>query len=305
MDGALALAQVIRLANDMDLRIWRPRGWNCVPRRSCGNAPARFPIWTCWCWDGEPSPHQKWNWRTWQRRRDWCGRTRRCSRQGSSCYGGEAWISRGTGHVVTNVCAALELARQAHDEDLIRDIFAIVDEDSSARGVVWNTRHGQGVPDDLLPQVMEKERKAEAYPKNEADIHCFVVADTNAERQGWFEGDEEDWVTDEEEEEDEEEFDSDQPSLFDLGGPPDRMTPEMISQLARACEASGMASPEDLMRDPTVLVEAMGRMMGVTLSKAQVNALVEEMKGMVDGPEEPDGPGFFGRKSKKHNRRRR
>lgn len=218
--------------------------------------------------------------------------------------------------------AALELARQAHDEELIRDVFGTVDLYPFSRGMIGNSADKQGLGAEVLHTVLESERKADAYPRSPADVASFVVAgatDGDASPYLDYEDAYADWEDDEDDVYDDEDDDfddiddDDDPGLFDFGAPagadagfpPGGPSPQEMARLQRALERQGINSPEELLANPILLIEAFAKAMGQKLSPAELHGMVEKMKEITDNPGVNPPPDFFGGGGSKKNRKRR
>ncbi len=197
--------------------------------------------------------------------------------------------------------AALELARQSHDQDLIRDIFALVDRDPYIQNAITDSRDGKGLTDDALQQIVESEKKADAFPTNLSEIQPFIVQAAIPQPLGRFaELDDQDWDL----ENDKDEFCADDLVNFGALDNDKNQLPEFTqSQLVELMEAAGVSGPDEMLDDPTELIATMARMMGRKISKAQMKVLVQELsQAMASGYTSP-GPDA-NQKQKKGKKRR-
>jgi hypothetical protein len=200
--------------------------------------------------------------------------------------------------------AALELARQAHDQDLIRDIFAVVDRDEIIQLSITDSRDGKGLADDALRQILESEAKADAYPNNRSDVESFVVKAAIPQpvrRFAEFEDEDSDWDDDEEDglfgpgilEFDADEDDEGKNQLPNLNR----------HQLNELMNAAGMSNPLEMLDDPTSLIAAMAEVMGKKISQAEMKVLVQELSRAVASGYTSQGSGANPKQQKRNKRR--
>jgi len=234
--------------------------------------------------------------------------------------------------------AALELARQAHDETLLRDVFATIDGYPSVRRMLAYLGNAQGLEEPVLRAVLHKERQATGCPRTSSGLEAYVVAGVTENFGGVFgpyadayqdsdiddEDDDDEYDEDDEFDEDdfgvdefgndydEDEDDENDPGLFDLDSPAraydlprDGPSPQDLAQIARELENKGINSPEQVMADPMALIEAMAKAMGQTLTPAQKREMVEKMDELLGNIPGSPPPGFFDGESKKKKRKRR
>jgi hypothetical protein len=165
--------------------------------------------------------------------------------------------------------AALELARQAHDDELLADVFATIDRDPFSRRIISGARNGQGMAEDVLAQVLQSERDAAEFPDTPSDVDAFVVAAAEPENRRRFGGLDMDW--DDEDENDEGGFEDDddeafEPGLFDVSPAQTAsnfsvadLPPEILDDMQRAienrqlpiqtlCRAAGMKFDQEQMQ---------------------------------------------------------
>ncbi len=206
---------------------------------------------------------------------------------------------------------ALELAPQAHDEGLIREVFAAIDQDYFTRRIVASDRHGRGMADNVLRLVVENDQKAVTFPLTPLDVNEFVAQDAvphlggrfggyEDEYESWEEEDDGAGVEDEGDEDDAPLFDMLPPSPLDSRGPQHMLEPHELRKLKDLFDQSG-ASARSIMENPRSFVEAMAKAIGLKISPEEMSALADEL---VDPDRMPFG-GSFGRKSRSGKKRRR
>ena len=186
--------------------------------------------------------------------------------------------------------AALELARQAHDDELLADVFATIDRDPFSRRIISGARNGQGMAEDVLAQVLRSEREAAEFPHTPSDVGAFVVAAAEPENRRRFGGFEDrldmDW-DDEDQEDDFEGNDDDEdvePGLFDLNPPPAASNfsslgfpPGILDEMQRAVENN------ELPDDPMLLIQTLCRAAGMKFDQEQMRMMAELLQRRLDG----------------------
>lgn len=212
--------------------------------------------------------------------------------------------------------AALELARQAHDEGLIREVFAAIDQDYFTRRIIASARNGQGMADDVLRLVVENEQKAGNFPLTPRDVNEFVARDAvpdlggrfgeyDDEYESWEEEDDDDvGDEDEEDEEDAPLFNLLPPSPVDGHGPRDMLEPHELQKMMDLADESGV-SPESIMENPRSFIEAMAKAIGLKISPAELSAMADELSQIGGNPDREPFGSSFGRKSRGRKKRRR
>jgi hypothetical protein len=171
--------------------------------------------------------------------------------------------------------AAIQMARQAHDEALTQEVLAAIERDAFTRRLLARARNGRNMEADVLQQVLEGERNAANFPRTEVDADKYVVEQAspdlgaafgrNVMNPGWEEEDEQD---------DDEQDDEAEPTLFD--------------SVSRDSSDSMDSIP-----NPKELLESAAASMGMKLT-------LQEMKDMMD-----ELIGAFSGRSKKRAKRRR
>ena len=142
----------------------------------------------------------------------------------------------------------------------------------------------------MLGEILHKERQAGAFPRNQADVQSFLADAMNedlksASRFGSFDPadggfddqgfDDEDWDDDPDEDDE-----SEQAGLFNPYAGTE-LSAKQRASLQESLEKNGIDSPEQLMQNPKLMVEAMAKALGQNLSKAELKFLTEEMGKMI------------------------
>jgi hypothetical protein len=203
--------------------------------------------------------------------------------------------------------AALELARQAHDDELITDVFATIDRDPFSCGIISGARNGQGMAEDVLAQVLKSERDAAEFPQTPSDAGAFVVPAAEPENRRRFGGFEDRLDTDWEDEEEEGDFEDDdddeelEPGLFDLNPPRTAanisdfdVPPEIWQEMRRAVENKELPS------NPMLLLRILCEGAGKKFDEEQMRAMAELLKTNLNGP---GGASFPGARQSRKGRR--
>ena len=214
--------------------------------------------------------------------------------------------------------AALDLARQGHDEGLIDEVFATIDADINIRRSFTHSRDGQGLSGEVLQQVLESERKAGAMPVDKfgVDPHTVEAArfasfrrplelDVDMPGSGWGDEDDEDDDADNDEADFEDEDDDDDGALFDAG-PRGGISDKDLSRLAENLLGGEKDSLEKLQKNPSLLIDAMAKLLGMKVNDAEKRAIADEFRETINNPDSalPGGP-FSGGRSKKNKKNRR
>lgn len=168
--------------------------------------------------------------------------------------------------------AALDLARQGHDPDLVRDVSEAVERVPAARAAL-DSASGRGLGDELLQNVLETERSAKKYPKDPVDAERHVVAAAVAVRYADEEFDDED---------DDEDPDLDGPfDSAEFPTYPDQLTPGVIEEVLELLGRSGA-------------LPALGK--NGRIDPKSAKRALEILAGLSDDPEEQeDEGGIMGR----------
>jgi hypothetical protein len=204
--------------------------------------------------------------------------------------------------------AALELARQAHDADLIQQVLAAIDLHPHARGALADSRSGEPISDELLADVLKSEREADAFPTGmtEADKY-LVLTERTRPRGSIFDGFDDGGYDDDDDDEDDDDdgFDDDGPDGvpdIDMGFDPEavmnHLSPDLVQQLQDAVKKLGrFPTPAEMTKlDPKLMMALL-----MALAKSGVDTA-----GKHQPP--PHGQGRGGRRrgrSGRQGRRRR
>lgn len=198
--------------------------------------------------------------------------------------------------------AAADLARQAHDPDLIAEVSAEVDHDPRTQRAM---ARGRGLGDEVLADVLKAEREARAFPKGPADADRHVVAVANeAGPGGAFEdgADQDDEAGGGPFDEDYDDEDDNGPFPRGIPGLPKGLPRSAMPVVAELIEQYGrLPSPEELMQtDPAMAVRLMMTVEGINidLNPGMLNELLNELGRRPPG----FGGGGGGRRKKKRRR---
>lgn len=175
--------------------------------------------------------------------------------------------------------AALELSRQGHDPELAANISDVVEQVPEAQAAL-DAAAGRALGSELLEEVLNSERKARKYPRNQAEAERYVVALAVPQPFNPFEDD------DQASELDDGPFDD-----ADLPELPPGVSPEILEEAFRG---SGMPLPkpgEGL--DPKLI--------------GKMAAILADLLTAESEPDEEQGsrgflPRLFGRRKKKNRR---
>jgi len=201
--------------------------------------------------------------------------------------------------------AARELARQAHDTQLLQEVFVQIDCCPRAKRAIASAESGQELSDSVLAEVLKGERAALDFPRDcaEADRH-LAIPETDRLGRGPFGALPFGGVDDDDGDDDEEADDFGPlnlpPSIGDLG-------PEARELLETLLDKKGrLPTPADLMNaDPELLLRMLASLGGAGIDKEVVKKLLNETD---DGPDDEPAGGFFGgffrRRKRKQQKRR-
>lgn len=307
LDIALVVARIVRMCSDLDLKIFRPQVWEQaitqVLRKSpCPLANADVIVL------GKTLAHHS------EMESVYQASTVGLARTNPPAISAQFLLLRARSldqswHMPRRIqClrAAIELAKQAHDESLMREVFAVVDRNPSDRRTIGSARSGQGLSPQALGEILDKERQASAFPRTQDDIQAFL-ADAIAEdlksasRFGSFGAadagfDDEDFDDDDWGDDPDDDDDFEQAGLFD----PPELTPKQRASLDESLQENGIDSPEQLLQNPKLMVEAMAKALGQNISDAELRVLIEQMRKLVAGS--GIGPGGNSKKDRKRKR---
>jgi len=207
--------------------------------------------------------------------------------------------------------AALELARQANDQQLISDVFAAIDDDVLTRRSITHGKDGQSLSAELLLQILNAEKLADAYPREVSQIASSMVLEVTAPPSNFF-GDTDqadfDW---DDADDDDDAFDSDndlfpgEPGLFESDDVPSGVSPEEMICIAAMLEKLGITSPEQILSNPSAVIEAMAKSMGRKVGDAEKRVLNEELRRITAAQIEGSRPTGSGGGSHQKKKKRR
>ncbi len=153
--------------------------------------------------------------------------------------------------------AALELARQANDADLIAHVLGAIDLYSEAHRALSGGRNGEPIGDELLAEVLKAERAATTFPTTAAEADRHLVLREPTRRPELFFGG---GFDDDDDDDDDDDHDVSSPGAglgFDPGAILGRLSPASLEKLKRVVAKLGrFPSPVDMMGlDPQLMVE--------------------------------------------------
>lgn len=194
--------------------------------------------------------------------------------------------------------AARELARQAHDTQLLQEVFVQIDRCPRAKRANASAESGQGLSDSVLADVLKREREAPDFPRDraEADRHLAIPEMDRFGHRPF--GALPFGSVDDEEDYDDDEFDplSVPRSIEDLGPQTRELLETLLDKKGR------LPTPAELMNtDPKLLLRMLAALGGAGINE-------EALKEVLNEPDdEPAGGffgGFFGRRKRKQKKRR-
>jgi hypothetical protein len=199
---------------------------------------------------------------------------------------------------------ALELARQANDEGLIKEVLHEIDLEANTRFSLFNDDKGPGRPigPEVLQWVLEQEMKATKYPVKQWDIDQFVVPDAVETERNIFGGfgpdfGHDDYDDDElyDDDDDDGDYDDDDTPVGseyddeggeddDAGSPiPGDIGPEDLEQMKEIIRQMGAISPEELANNPDKMIEAMSKVLGKKLNALERALVASQIKKLIAG----------------------
>jgi hypothetical protein len=198
--------------------------------------------------------------------------------------------------------AALELAKQAHEQDLIQEIFAAVDRDPVTRRIIANAQSHKAMTEKVLQAVVDNEKKAREFPRSHAQARDYVVAEAVEDQApaGGFGGfsPNDNLFDDDEDSQEDDKFGEELPwdSGDDFGRGHKSPDPRILDRLL---DETGFESPEQFMQNPEILIDAMAKSLGRKLSQMERDIFVEQLHAMIGAAGDSSGH------RKKHRKRRR
>jgi hypothetical protein len=285
---AEAEARTIRLADDLNLRIERPVIWDRMIHEVLRQSPCPLSYADLLA-IGRAALHS-----------DELGPAYLASAAGLATAGGPLvawflllrsqslppWADRRASQCLR---AAMQLAQQAHDAELLSAVSGAIDEHPRTRRAMAGAG-SRGLGEQLLAEILKNEREARTFPRNarEAERHVVTI-DSDIPSDEFY---------DEQEVDDEEESGEDELEVHDASSMPDGFSAALLPLVQKMIERYGrLPLPEQVMKDdPRLALELASLINGVRLDEN----MLEDLESALD-----DGPprGFGARRSK--NRRRR
>ena len=181
--------------------------------------------------------------------------------------------------------AALELARQAHDEQLISEIVVALDEHEYASRAFGGGAPRRGLDTELLAEVLKCERSATDFPHDPDSANKYLV-EIDAPQ-----------MTDDQEQSEEEDFEDTfgDPDAPDMSFPPN-LSPADIAKIDDFLKRRGI-TPEQLMGNKKLLGQLLAE-----LVKNQIPDLPFDQLPWEDPPFGAFGGGGFGKRKKRRKK---
>jgi hypothetical protein len=198
--------------------------------------------------------------------------------------------------------AAMQLARQTHDSQLLQEVFAQVDRHPAAKRAIASSESGRGLSDDVLADVLKHERDAPNFPRDraEAERHLAIQREEKSFDRGPFgplpfAGDDDDDETGDE--------GMDDSHPLDLPKSLEVPAPELLDLLEPLLRKNGrLPTPAELMNtNPQLLLQLLAAMSAAGTDSELLNELLNQGD---DQPSPGSFGGFFGRKKPKRKQRR-
>jgi len=199
----------------------------------------------------------------------------------------ESWSPR---RVSQCLRAAMELAQQTHDAELMGEVSAEIDRHPTVRRRLSARGAAQRLGEELLADILKSERDARSVPRDAAQAERYVVAIENDSPVARFHDDgepdsayEEGFEEDEEYEEYEEDAEDVEPSSH--GMLPDGIPIEALPLLNTLIEKFGrVPSPQELIRtDPMLAMRLLGVLHGVKMNPKIMQNMLDAMDDDSDG----------------------
>ncbi len=162
-----------------------------------------------------------------------------------------------------------------------------------------NVAHPLG--EELLAEVLKREREASSFPRDIADADRFVVTIDGGRKHGAFDDIDVSDI-DQEDEDDEDEFDDDfdfdDGGRINIPGLPRGIPPKALPVFNKILDKFGrIASAEEvLQKDPALALELMLALEGLSVDPKTINEMGKQLKDLM-----PHGPG----KRRRDRKRRR
>jgi hypothetical protein len=217
--------------------------------------------------------------------------------------------------------AALELARQANDEGLIKQVLETIDREGNSRYSFIFADKGPGRPigPEVLRQVLEQEMAADKYIQDGWGADRFVVPEAVENEGRGFGGFGPDFGFDDDEDHDDDDDDDGEyddatpfgrgydddgddqpgspgPTLLDALPLPDDISAEDLEQINEITRQMGDNPPQELLNNPEKMIEAMSNVMGKKLNAVERALLVARLKEFIRSGSPGGVPGKKNRK---------
>jgi hypothetical protein len=303
VDVATAQAKVIRICDDLNLPIYVPQAWSpiiltALGEKPCPLAPADLLALGRAAMGTSQMEAAYLGSAAGLARKNPPATTARFLLQRAKCLK-EPWQDQ---RAVQCLRASLALARQAHEQVLIDQIFAVVDRDARW-DTVGNVIGGPGLTADVLQRVVDAETKAETFPSRSRANDPFVIpaaASVMMPGFGGFDDADSDWDDDDDEDDDEEVGDADCDS-FDPFPDPVGLSPKELKRLEQLLREKGVSSVYDLLENPTAMVEAMSKLLGKDIVPDEFGLMDEAIVRLFGSAGDRPVPGGTG----KHRNKKR
>jgi hypothetical protein len=188
--------------------------------------------------------------------------------------------------------AALELARQTHDEQLLREVLELLDRHEHVGRTVFAGPPRRSLDAELLAEVLKSERSATDFPRQPSEAERFLVAI-----------DADDFDDDEEEDDDVDDMDDDAADgdLFDPGdlATLPSLPPAAVAKMEEFFRKRNV-NPDDVMSNPKLLRQLLGELIKEHLGNSPIGDF-----GQLpwDGPGGSFGGSSRGRKKRRKKRK--
>jgi hypothetical protein len=186
----------------------------------------------------------------------------------------------------------LELARQTHDEQLLREVLELLDRHEHVGRTVFAGPPRRSLDAELLAEVLKSERSATDFPRQPSEAERFLVAI-----------DADDFDDDEEEDDDVDDMDDDAADgdLFDPGdlATLPSLPPAAVAKMEEFFRKRNV-NPDDVMSNPKLLRQLLGELIKEHLGNSPIGDF-----GQLpwDGPGGSFGGSSRGRKKRRKKRK--
>jgi len=179
--------------------------------------------------------------------------------------------------------AASDLARLANDSALLNEIAAANEE---FRLVSYSSERSRPLGEQLLADVLKREREARTRPRDPGDADRYVVAIESERRRGLFEddgGNFADDYDDDNDDQDDDDEDDDESDVEDFklpSGLPGKALPVLFKMFQKY----GDMPPEQVAKkDPALALELFAAIQGLDLEPGMMEAFADLMKDAMSG----------------------